>query len=278
MSMWQCGAIVLGPSPISTTSYLFLALDTGKLINRAQFTEIPMTASVIARVEQLGAGEPEMLTWTNRCGENIGDGPLWDTTENCNDDTCYTSDVAGATKDDDDDVVVVAEEDCGTMPTTNVDVVDNIAGVDMCMDTQDVYEVWNEEVLDNDVGDVDRINYDVEVAAKSASGGVTTTKWDQPLKVIPAVTAAEKVPPTGTGQVTRERKPPNPFIPSWSGKKYGYAMAQIVQMDGSVEESISFMQRELSGAGDHHRPEVIGAIMVQLSMKAAEKEFGLITF
>ena len=31
----------------------------------------------------------------------------------------------------------------------------------------------------------------------------------------------------------------------------------------------------MSKAGEHHRPEVIGAIMVQLSMKAAEKEFRL---
>jgi hypothetical protein len=82
------------------------------------------------------------------------------------------------------------------MPTTDVDVVDNIAGVDM--DTQDVYEVWNEEVTD-DVGDVDQINNDVEVTKKLASGGVTTTKWDQPLKVILEVATAMKVPPTGTG-------------------------------------------------------------------------------
>jgi hypothetical protein len=52
-------------------------------------------------------------------------------------------------------------------------------------------------------------------------------------------------------------------------------MAQIVQMDGTVKASISFMQRELSKAGEHHRPEVIGAITAQLSMKAAEKESGL---
>ena len=75
-----------------------------------------------------------------------------------------TSEVAGATKDDDDNVVVVAEEDCGAMPTTDVDVVDNIEGVDgMRMDTQDVYEVWNEEVP---AYDVDRINNDVEVTDK----------------------------------------------------------------------------------------------------------------
>ena len=75
--------------------------------------------------------------------------------------------------------------------------------------------------------------------------------------------------------MTRERKPPNPFIPSWTGKKYGYAMAQIKQMNGMVKESISFMQRELSKPCEHHRPEVIGAIMVQLSMKAAERKFGV---
>ena len=52
-------------------------------------------------------------------------------------------------------------------------------------------------------------------------------------------------------------------------------MAQIVQMDGTVKELVAFMQQELSKAGEHHWPEVIGAIMAQLSMKAAEKEFGV---
>jgi hypothetical protein len=63
-----------------------------------------------------------------------------------------TSDVAGATKDDDDKVVDVAEKNRGD-PTTDVDVVDNIAGVDdMRMDTQDVYKVWNKEVPEYNVG------------------------------------------------------------------------------------------------------------------------------
>ena len=54
-------------------------------------------------------------------------------------------------------------------------------------------------------------------------------------------------------------------------------MTQILEMDGrTVEESVAFMQQELHEAGEHHRPEVIGCIMVQLSMKAAEREFGAI--
>jgi hypothetical protein len=198
LKMRRRRAIALGPLQMSTTSYLFLALDTGMIINRAQFTEIPMTAAVIARVNELGYGKPELLTWTNRQGETIGDGPLWDTTETRNDNASITSANMGATEDDDDNDVIVAEEDRGAMPTTDVNLVDNIAGVDMRMDTQDTYEVWNKEVPEYNVGDVDQINDDVKVTEKSALGGVTTTRCDQPLKVIPTITDENKVLPTGT--------------------------------------------------------------------------------
>ena len=43
-------AIALGLLPTSTTGYVFMALDTGKIIIRSQFKEIPMTESVISRV------------------------------------------------------------------------------------------------------------------------------------------------------------------------------------------------------------------------------------
>ena len=36
MNMRRRGAIALGPSTTSTTSYLFLELDTGKIINQAR--------------------------------------------------------------------------------------------------------------------------------------------------------------------------------------------------------------------------------------------------
>ena len=101
---------------------------------------------------------------------------MWDTTETRHDNASITSADAGATEEDDDDNVVVAEEDRGAMPTTDVDVVDNIAGVDMRTDKQDTYEVWNEEVPEYNVGDVDQINDDVEVTEKLTLGGVTTTR------------------------------------------------------------------------------------------------------
>ena len=82
------------------------------------------------------------------------------------------------------------------MPTKDVDVVNNITEVDM--GTQDVYEVWSKDVSYN-LGEIDHINNDVKVTEKLALGGVTATKWDHPLKVIPEVTTETKVSPTGTG-------------------------------------------------------------------------------
>ena len=104
------------------------------------------------------------------------------------------STVEESTEEDDKDVSI-AEEDREN-PTTELDVVNNITGVD---DTHDVYKEWNKVVPE--VGDVDnQIDDDVQVVTKSTLGGVTT-KWDQPLQVNPTVTdtAKVKVSPTDTG-------------------------------------------------------------------------------
>ena len=72
---------------------------------------------------------------------------------------------------------------------------------------------------------------------------------------VPTAVGEVKVSPTDIPieRPTQERKPPNSFIPSWKGKKYGYAMTQILEMDGrTVEESVAFMQQELHEAGEHH--------------------------
>ncbi len=54
-------------------------------------------------------------------------------------------------------------------------------------------------------------------------------------------------------------------------------MTQIVKLDGRTsKELVAFMQQELQEAGDHHWLEVIGCIMVQMSMKVAEREFGVV--
>ena len=68
-----------------------------------------MTESVILGVNQLGLAEPAMLTWTNRRGENIGNGPLWDampTSRNASN----PSTVVKTTEEDDGDVTVAEVE------------------------------------------------------------------------------------------------------------------------------------------------------------------------
>ena len=64
-----------------------------------------MTESVISRVNQLGSSEPAMLTWTNRRGENIGDGPLWDAMP-ASRNASNPSTAVEATEEDDEDVTV----------------------------------------------------------------------------------------------------------------------------------------------------------------------------
>jgi hypothetical protein len=73
------GAVSLGTMDNSTGGGLFMALDTGKVIRRSQWTVHPVTAEVKRRVEQLGNDQPSVMTWYNRQGEVIGDnGTLWD--------------------------------------------------------------------------------------------------------------------------------------------------------------------------------------------------------
>ena len=67
------GAISIGNSGNLTGGQAFLALDTGEKITRFQWTELPMPAAVIKRVNQLGKNEPSILTFTNRHGQEIGD-------------------------------------------------------------------------------------------------------------------------------------------------------------------------------------------------------------
>ncbi len=135
-------------------------------------------------------------------------------------------------------------EDPGEEQDTNVDteVVDDIPGVD----TQD----WTvEEHVSSETG-----GDPIETQAGPVAG---TT--DVPLPT----------PMTVSGKPIRERRPPKPsYEPSMTGKKYGYAMATIM---GNL-----FMGQELREAGEHHRPEVIVSMMVQLSMKAAtaKERFG----
>ena len=67
------GLISLGPSGNSQGSHKFMALNTGRKITRKSWDVIPIPDIVIDRVNNLGTGKPEMLTYTDRHGRLIGD-------------------------------------------------------------------------------------------------------------------------------------------------------------------------------------------------------------
>ena len=67
------GAICLGHSGNIQGGHKFLSLRTGRIITRRSWTALPMPDDVIARVDALGADQPELLTFYDRRGRLVGD-------------------------------------------------------------------------------------------------------------------------------------------------------------------------------------------------------------
>jgi hypothetical protein len=75
------GAISLGPSNNRQGAQKFYTLTTGKVVVRRSWNVIPMTDKVITRVNQLGADQPQLLTFFNRNNREIGDKSTTEPTE-----------------------------------------------------------------------------------------------------------------------------------------------------------------------------------------------------
>ncbi len=67
-------AISMGPSGNLSGGHRFLALDTGQMIVRNRWKELPMPTAVIDRVNVLGRTERSLLVFTDRQGRVIGVG------------------------------------------------------------------------------------------------------------------------------------------------------------------------------------------------------------
>ncbi len=63
-----CGAISMGPSENLSGGQRFLALDTGKMIVRNHWKELPMLSAVIDRVNVLGHAKCSLLVFTDPHG------------------------------------------------------------------------------------------------------------------------------------------------------------------------------------------------------------------
>jgi hypothetical protein len=67
------GAISMGPSENLSGGQRFLTLDTGKMIVRNCWKELPMPLAVIDRVNLLGHAKRSLLVFTDCHGRVIGD-------------------------------------------------------------------------------------------------------------------------------------------------------------------------------------------------------------
>ncbi len=94
---------------------MFLALGTGHTITQHQWVVLLMPPAVIARVNLLGNVEPSILTFTNRCGREIGDNPQ-DFELSGDDDDSVAKHITDAFPG-----VVPAPEDDAVLPGVNTD-------------------------------------------------------------------------------------------------------------------------------------------------------------
>ena len=67
------GGISVGPSSNRQGGHLFISLNTGRIVSRRSWTVIPMTQSVIDRVNSMAADQPRLLTFLDRTGSEIAD-------------------------------------------------------------------------------------------------------------------------------------------------------------------------------------------------------------
>ena len=253
-------AISMGPSGNLSGGQRFLALDTGKLIVRNRWKELPMPSAVINRVNVLGRTERSMLVFTDRLGRVIGN---YTPTEN----------VAG----EEDESIVndlyssIPPAPAGMPGVSSVEEgsADEISGVDL----PDVAVV--NEPTGVDMGGPQAVPPQDAVF----DDAVFDTALDYGLDQEAVAETATQVESPKVGMAARNahnRKQPEKYVPSMQGNKYQVALAQITTSLGSSETSMAFAQMsvKLMNKGTHRRSDVVGMVMAQVSLKAAIKKWG----
>jgi len=255
------GAISLGPSGNLSGGQRFFALDTGKMIVRNRWKELPMPSAVIDRVNLLGQAERPLLVFTDRHGRIIGD---------------YTPNV-GET---DDASVLSFENDLHfPVPPLNSEMpgvfsgeeegnADELPGVD----APDV------AVIPEPTG-VDMDGFEVEPSQEEAvfDSAAFDTAVDGGLEEQVAETNKAASPTVGmAARNARVRNPPKQYVPNMQGNKYQVALAQITTSLGTSDRSLAFAQMsvKLMSKGIHRRADIVGMVMAQVSLKAALKKWG----
>jgi hypothetical protein len=229
------GAIYLGPSGNLQGGFKFIALNSGKKIVRRSWDVIPMPDLVIARVNALGSDHPQHMNFTDRHGRLIGNVEIPGVDDQ---------------EEDDDHLPGVVPEFADDIDITGVDVEGT--------ETQDSVPSPQVEIDDLEIHHADPAP--IEVAPTQEE---TRTETSVPV-ALPAQ-APELRRSTRVGSQTNQG-----YIPSLSGSKYSYAAMQLESQGVLNPDLHMFVQEGFYQA----EPDVVAAIMTQLSPKAGLKEWG----
>jgi hypothetical protein len=212
-----------------------MALSSGNKIFSRSWDVIPMPDLMIYRFNALYRDQPQQMNFTDRHGRLIGD---------------VEFPGVDAEEDDDDHLP-------GVVPVIADDI--EIPGVDVeGTKTQDSVPAPRVEIDDLDIHHADPAP--MEVAPTQTEPGPET----------PAPVALPAQSPE-LRRSTRARSQTNQgYIPSMSGSKYSYAVTQLESQGVLNPDSHMFVQEDLCQAD----PDVVAAIMTQLSLKAGLKEWG----
>jgi hypothetical protein len=253
------GAICLGPSGNIQGGYRFLSLTTGKRISRRTWDIIPMPQTVIDRVNLLGKDQPELFVFTDRKGRPIGDIDVTDQTQEDLDNEDHV-DIPGV----DGDQIQTPQIQPQIQTENNPEI-----------------EIHPETTVDeHNVIDDSRIEVDIlpDVNLEAQLPALQTTPEVAPpdLKLEPpSATPPDEIP--GVRRSTRTKfQTKEPYIPSMSGSsKYAYAIAHIEQQETNNEYVVHPDAHMFYNTGiERQEPDVVAAIMTQLSLKAGLKAWG----
>jgi hypothetical protein len=259
------GAIFMGPSGNFSGGQPFLALDTGKLIVRSCWKELPMPLAVINWFNMLGHTERSLLVFTDCLGRVVGKyapnvGKAGDEDESVFDDL-YSPVLPAPSKLP--GVSLVEEGSANMIPGVDlsavVDVVSKPTGVDMGGPQADPPQV---------VGAV----FDDAVFDMALDDGLKTYALNEPIDE-PETASLE------AGMVARNacnRKQPQKYVPSMQGNKYQVALAQIASSLRTSDASMAFakMSVKLMNKGIHQSADIVEMVMAQVLLKAALKKWG----
>jgi hypothetical protein len=229
------GAISLGPSINIQGSFKFMALNTGMKIVRRSWNVIPMPDVVITRGNSLDSDQPRQITFTDRHGHLIGD-----------------IEIPGVDSDEEQE-----NHFPGVAPVIDNDI--EIPGVDVAgPESLDEAPVSQVVINDLEIPQDDPAPIELAPPQESAAPAMPT------LVVTPAHAQGLHI----SDRVRTQAK--QAYSLNMTGSKYSYAVTQLETQGVLKPDAHMFVQEDFYQA----EPDVVAAIMTQLSLKAGLKEWG----